>query len=140
VFNKLLDILIVQRPGVLVFFLLLFLVTSRIVNHDYKAIPKKFFKEKSYYLPTPDQSTPPSMSALPTANCVRIISVIQSQSPISISLVSFPQNAAKQTQRSRLSIEMIERRNDTPNAIGCISNTSSSFQDFTPSTALDNSH
>ena len=59
------------------------------------------------------------MRGVPTPYC--IWSVIQSQSPILISLVSFQRNVAKETKRTRQSIEIRERRNDTPNAIGCIS-------------------
>jgi len=49
-----------------------------------------------------------------------IWSVIQSRSPISISLVSFQRNAAKETWRTRSSIEIWDSRNDTPNATGCM--------------------
>jgi len=45
-------------------------------------------------------------------------SVIQSQSPISISLVSFQRHVACETKRTRTTIENWEWRNDTPNAIG----------------------
>jgi len=44
---------------------------------------------------------------------------LQSQSQISISLVSFQRNVAKETQRTRLSIEIRDWRNDTRIIIGC---------------------
>jgi len=44
---------------------------------------------------------------------------LQFQSPISISLVSFQRNVAKEAQRTRTSIEIWDWRNDTRNAIGC---------------------
>ena len=47
--------------------------------------------------------------------------VIWPQSPVSISLISFQQNVAKETQRSRSLIQISIRRNDTPNATGCTS-------------------
>ena len=53
-----------------------------------------------------------------TAYC--IWSVIQSQSPISISLVSFQRNVAKEAYRTKTSIVNRAWRNDTPNTIGCI--------------------
>ena len=52
-----------------------------------------------------------------TAYC--IWSLIDSQSPISISLVSYQRNVVKEAWRTRFSIEIWEWRNDTPNAIGC---------------------
>jgi len=52
-----------------------------------------------------------------TAYC--IWSVIHSQSPISISSVSFQQNVANETSRTRWWIEIRDQRKDTPNAIGC---------------------
>ena len=58
----------------------------------------------------------PLCTIIGTANC--IWSVIQSQSPISILLVSFRRNVAKETWKTRSSIEIWERRNNTPNAIG----------------------
>ena len=51
-----------------------------------------------------------------------IWSVIQPQSSISISCVSFQRNLAKETYRTRSTIEIWEWRNDTPIAIGCMSN------------------
>jgi len=53
-----------------------------------------------------------------TAYC--ICSVIWSRSPISISLVSFQRNVAKETHRTRFLIEIRNWVNGTPNAIGCI--------------------
>ena len=58
-----------------------------------------------------------SLLQVNTAYC--IWSVIQSQSPISILLVSFPRNVAKETQTNRSSNDIWERSNDTPNATGC---------------------
>jgi len=43
---------------------------------------------------------------LATALRIQVWSVIQSQSPISISLVSFQRNVAKEIQRTRTSIEI----------------------------------
>jgi len=54
-----------------------------------------------------------------TAYC--IWSDSQSESPISISLVSFQRNVVKETWRTRLLIEICEWRNDTPDALGCTS-------------------
>jgi len=51
-----------------------------------------------------------------------IWSVNQPQSSISISCVSFQRNLAKETYRTRSTIEIWEWRNDTPIAIGCMSN------------------
>jgi len=48
-----------------------------------------------------------------------ISSYISSQSPISISSVSFQRNVVKETRRTRASIEIWEWRNGTPNEIDC---------------------
>ena len=45
---------------------------------------------------------------------------LQYQSPTSLSLVSFQRNVTKVTRRTRSSIEIESRNNETPNAIGCI--------------------
>jgi len=58
-----------------------------------------------------------SLTCVCTAYC--IWSVILSQSPISISHVSFQRNVVKETRRPRSSIEIWDRKNDTPNVIGC---------------------